>query len=200
MDRGDNRVNIDALLRLFTCPGCGNPANKPPLFQCVKGLYTFWSICVLSLLLYTIDIYKLKQGGIFRRWCIKKMTLWNLRITEEKGGATHWWWLAAQLWLFFSFLFPLTAISGHVACSQCSVRCRGSCPTCRQRMTTERNFWMEEASTFITFPLQTGKVFPGVFFGGRRSSLVPEKQVIITLYWWTKLLPYSNIDCFFFVS
>jgi hypothetical protein len=37
-------------------------------------------------------------------------------------------------------------------------------------MTTERNFWMEEASTFITFPLQTGKVFPGVFFGGRRSS------------------------------
>ncbi|KZS21981.1 e3 ubiquitin protein ligase siah1 [Daphnia magna] len=80
MDIGANRVDIDALLRLFTCPGCGNPANKPPLFQCVKG---------------------------------------------------------------------------HVACSSCSVKCRGSCPTCRQRMTTERNFWMEEASTCIIFPLRT---------------------------------------------
>ncbi|KAI9560705.1 hypothetical protein GHT06_011655 [Daphnia sinensis] len=80
MDTGDKRVDIDALLRLFTCPGCGNPANKPPLFQCVKG---------------------------------------------------------------------------HVACSSCSVNCRGSCPTCRQRMTTERNFWMEEASTCIIFPLRT---------------------------------------------
>ncbi|KAK4005569.1 hypothetical protein OUZ56_007269 [Daphnia magna] len=94
MDIGANRVDIDALLRLFTCPGCGNPANKPPLFQCVKG---------------------------------------------------------------------------HVACSSCSVKCRGSCPTCRQRMTTERNFWMEEASTCIIFPLRTAVSYL-MFVSQRESS------------------------------
>ena len=39
-DYGEHRINIAALLRLFTCPGCGVPANKPPLFQCIKGNIT----------------------------------------------------------------------------------------------------------------------------------------------------------------
>ena len=41
MVSANRRVDWIALLRLFTCPGCGNPANQPPLFQCVKGTRSY---------------------------------------------------------------------------------------------------------------------------------------------------------------
>lgn len=70
-------------------------------------------------------------------------------------------------------------------------------------MTTERNFWMEEASTFITFPLQTGKkVKTGVFLGGRRSTLVSAKQVInLILMDETFVIRIRTyVDCFFLLE
>ena len=58
MMNSGKRVDFDALLRLFSCPGCGNPANQPPLFQCVKGLY----MCGTTLIINMIFIDRASRG------------------------------------------------------------------------------------------------------------------------------------------
>jgi hypothetical protein len=46
----------------------------------------------------------------------------------------------------------LFVIAGHVACIECCSKMKGVCPSpgCRQRMTLERNVWMENAAKLIT--------------------------------------------------
>lgn len=41
INKEEELIDIATLLRLFRCPGCNNPVNNPPIFQCVKGRQQF---------------------------------------------------------------------------------------------------------------------------------------------------------------